>query len=757
MFCIIQKRLSITDGLFCVLNYQIVGIKPDKLSFYEEYYNLLKLLANFIAMRIDQQTLKDLEFDRIRMYLSNYCKSEKARSNAKKIKPLNSPEDLKREFAVLKEIQEIHHRDDVNFPHASSQDIDHALKVLRVENGVLILEELVRVYKLCIGTEELIRFAKKHKEELPNVFIACQHIDRVDNIIKIIKSILNKRMEIDDKASKDLEKIRRQLKSYQTDIDKNFDSAIKRYRKLDFLDAHPETFIDNKRLLTVVSAHKSKVKGRVRGVSAKGNLSYIEPFENIDLNKRYEQLIIEEKNELFKILQAITFELREEKKNLDAFERLLSRFDLYNAKVLMADEYAGIIPKTSNKKGFYWEDALHPILYKTNKDLGVTTIGQNFELHEKQRFLVISGPNAGGKSITLKTVGLLQVMYQAALFVPVKDVSEFCWFDQLMSDIGDNQSIENQLSTYSYRLSRMKFFLDKLDHNSLVLLDEFGSGSDPELGGALAEVFYEEMYDRKCFAVINTHYTNIKILTSKKEEAINAFMLFDTKELKPLFKLSVGQPGSSFTFEVARINGIQDNLIKRAQGKVSEHKVNLDQLAIDLQREKSEFNKANKLQNIATKETNELTKKYEEKLQDLYEKTNQQHRFFEQKSKFLKAGKKLFDLIRKHKGDETNKELNEAMKKYIAVEKKRALETTDAVVLDKTIKEVLVEKPSAPKPRRTKGPTIPQKKKAKVGSRVKIPGYNRTGEVQSIKGNSAEVLIGNFKVKAKLVDLEVFT
>lgn len=710
-------------------------------------------------MQVDNQTLKDLEFDTIREFLSNHCKSEKAKKNALRIKPFKNFEDAKKEFSVLREIQFIYMRQDLSFPHPSSQDIDHALKVLRIENGVLILEELVRVYNLCLGTLDLIRFSKKHRELIPNVYEACAHIESVEKVIKIIKSVLNKRLDIDDKASPDLAKIRKQLNSYKIEIDKNFDSALKRYRKAEYLDSHPETFLDGKRLLSVVSAHKSKVKGRTVSMSSKGNLSYIEPLENIDLNKRYEQLVIEEKNEIFKILQEITFQLRDEKRNLEAFERLLSRFDMFNAKVLLAEEYNGLIPKSSTKKGFYWEEAFHPILLKKNKELGLNTIAQDFELNEGQRFLVISGPNAGGKSITLKTVGLLQVMYQSGLFVPVKDVSEFSWFEKLMSDIGDNQSIENQLSTYSYRLSRMQFFLMNLNQNSLVLLDEFGSGSDPELGGALAEVFYEEMYDRKCFAVINTHYTNIKILTSKKDEAVNAFMLFDTKELKPLFKLSVGQPGSSFTFEVARINGIDDELIKRAQGKVSDTKVNLDQLAIDLQKEKSEFNKANKLQTKATKESNQLIRKYEEKLQDLYEKTNKQHRFFEQQGKYLKAGKKLFDLIRKHKGDETNKELNEAMKRFIAIEKKRALEIENAVVLEKKLEAVEIEKPKKVKPRKA---VLPQnqevkKKPVKVGSRVKIPGYNKTGEVISIKGNNVEVLIGNFNIKAKLKDLEVFS
>ncbi len=505
---------------------------------------------------IDEQSIEDLEFDALRGFLANYCKSEKAKVNAGRIKPLESLIDVKNEFSILEEIQAVYLHDDISFPHASSEDIDHALKVLRVENGVLILDELVRVFKLCLGTESLIKFAKKHKENYPKVYEACIHIDSVEELLKIIRSVLNKKLEIDNNASSDLAKIRAQLKSHQKAINSNFESALRQYKKEDFLDVTEETYLDGRRLLVVISTHKRKVKGKVQGVSSKGAFNYIEPNINIPLNKELDQLRIDESNEVFKILQTITFELRGEKRNLEAFERLLIRFDLYNAKVQFAETYNGVIPKMNAVKKMYWEEAFHPILLLKNNELNLPTIGQDFDLKKEKRFLVISGPNAGGKSITLKTVGLLQIMFQSGLFVPVKDVSEFCWFNNILSDIGDNQSIDNQLSTYSYRLSRMKLFLNVVNEDSLILLDEFGSGSDPDLGGALAEVFYEELYDKNCFAVINTHYTNIKILTSKKEEATNAFMLFDADELKPLYKLSVGQPGSSFTFEVAELNGI---------------------------------------------------------------------------------------------------------------------------------------------------------------------------------------------------------
>ncbi len=707
-------------------------------------------------MLIDEQTIKDLEFDVLRSFLADECKSEKAKVNAARIKPFSSLADAQNEFAILKEIKSVYESDEISFPHASSEDIDHALKVLRVENGVLTIEELVRVFQLCLGTDNLIRFAKKHRENYPNVWDSCEHINRVQALIKIIKSILNKHMELDDKASPELFKIRKQIKSHKIEIDKNFNRALRQYNQDDLLDSTEETFLDNRRLLIVVSAHKKKVKGKIYGVSGKGNLSYVEPGVNIGLNKRLDKLFLEESNEIFKILQEITFLLRGEKNNLQAFERLLIRFDLYNAKVRFAQSYNGIIPKVNSTSKMYWDTAYHPVLLLKNNELGFETIGQDFELKQSQRFLVISGPNAGGKSITLKTVGLLQLMFQSGLFVSVKETSEFCWFDTILSDIGDNQSIENQLSTYSYRLSRMGLFLDKINDSSLVLLDEFGSGSDPELGGALAEVFYEELYNRNTFAVINTHYTNIKILTSKKEEAVNAFMLFDSKKLRPLYKLSVGQPGSSFTFEVARLNGIGDDLINRAQAKVSDLKINLDNLVLDLQKEKSEFSKANKIQNKVIQESKKLIDQYDAKLIDLYEKSHQQHRFFDQQSKFLKVGKKVFDFIGKHQNDETNKELNDAVKKFVAIEKKRVINQNKAPVLDENLKAPKIQKPQkkniTPKVDEFKPKSI---KLIETGSRVRILGHAKTGVVKKIKGKQAEVLVGNFMVRIKLADLDL--
>jgi len=321
-----------------------------------------------------------------------------------------------------------------------------------------------------------------------------------------------------------------------------------------------------------------------------------------------------------------------------------------------------------------------------NEFVCIASFWQGPNVSPDDRFLVISGPNAGCKSVTLKTVGLLQVMLQSGLLIPVSEGSIGGWFDSIISDIGDNQSIENQLSTYSYRLKRMAYFLKTVDANTLLLLDEFGSGSDPELGGALAEVFYEELYQKEAFAVITTHYTNIKILTSTLPKAVNACMLFDTKKLSPLYQLSVGQPGSSFTFEVAEFNAIDRSIITKAKAKVSDNKLKIDALTVALQKEKSKFKKINSEQFTANAKANREIKAYEKKLAVLNEKAKRQTQFFEQQNKFVTIGKKIFELIKKHKHHKTNKILNEAIRKLVAIEKAKVVVKKKPVELNQKLK-----------------------------------------------------------------------
>jgi DNA mismatch repair protein MutS2 len=534
------------------------------------------------------------------------------------------------------------------------------------------------------------------------------------------------------------------------------------------LDDIGETFLDEKRLLAVQSGQVKQVDGKQVGASSKGHIIYVEPATNVRLNQHQAQLRNEEKAEIFKILADLTDQLRSRKKDLEAFQRLLVRFDLYNAKVLFAKSYAGIIPKITDNKEFEWFNARHPLLYLEHQSTQEKTIGQDLYLSPKQRFLVISGPNAGGKSITLKTVGLVQMMFQSGLLVPLDLNSSCCWFDEVLSDIGDNQSIQDQLSTYSYRLKRMKYFLDSVNENTLLLLDEFGSGSDPELGGALAEVFFEQLYQKKCFAVITTHYANIKIITSELEEAINACMLFDTEKLNPLYRLSVGQPGSSFTFEVAALNGIDPQLVEAAKGKVSQSKLTIDELTAALQKEKSELKKLTAELQRKSIAANKTQNEYSEKLEKLQQKAEQQSAYLEQQAKYFSVGKRVFDYIKKYEKQETNKALNEAVKRLVGKEKSKITALKKAQADAKKKKEIKaallmeqeIKAPDLPKSKQKKGKekqnviVEPKKQKVfKVGDFAQLKSTGQRGTITDISGNKATLEVGNFLITTKLSEL----
>ncbi len=714
-------------------------------------------------MNFDQQSNKDLEFDVVCELLSTFCKSQKAKANAMRLSFFDGPDQLEKEFELLTEIQTIHNDDRLSFPHPNAEDIDTALNILRIENGVLILSELVKVYSLCQGTKLLIDFARNQKENYPVIYKACEHITGIKDVLKIITEVLDtKKLDIKDDATPRLLAIRRKMKANKSEINKNFEKALRRCKQDELLGDSEESYLENRRLLAVLSQYKKRVPGKIYGVSAKGTYTYIEPQESVFLNKEQEQLRMDESNEIFMILEQVTLNLRSEKNHLKAFQRLLIRFDLLSAKVLFAKTYNGIRPSLNKAKRMHWNNAIHPLLYLQNQTQNVDTIGQEMELNEEGRFLVISGPNAGGKSITLKTAGLLQMMFQCGLFLSMDENSSCTWFNQIFSDIGDNQSIENQLSTYSYRLNRMNFFLENANAETLLLLDEFGSGSDPELGGAIAEVFYMELYEKQCYAVITTHYTNIKILTSSLDAATNACMLFDTKKLEPLFQLSIGQPGSSFTFEVAQHNGIPVELIEKAKAKVSENKLQVDALTVSLQKEKSKFKKINSEQYRSQNKAKKALREYGAKLEKLQSKSDRINLYIEQQNKFVTIGKKFYEILGKFKRHKTNKATMEALKKLASIEKSKILDADKPVVLAKNLKS-----PELPYQSKKKAPSAKEiaevkkkederlKKALQVGEKIKLKNQKSLGILLEVNGKKLTVQLGNFIIKTTVSEVEI--
>ena len=567
-------------------------------------------------------------------------------------------------------------------------------------------------------------------------------------IIEQIDQVFDRNGQIKDDASTELFDIRARIRVLRNQINKNFDKELRRYNKDKVLAETLETFVNERRVLTVLSTFKRKVPGNIHGSSKTGSLTFIEPLVNVPLNNELEFLFDDERKEIHRILQALTALMVQYRPLIGAYQILLTRIDFLNAKCKLALEMEAVLPAINQHPSFQLKQAYHPLLRKANSAAGKSTFAQNVSLLQKSRMLVISGPNAGGKSITLKTIGLLQLMLQAGLLVPVAPDSQMCFFKQIYSDIGDNQSIENELSTYSYRLQRMKFFLGRANAQTLLLLDEFGTGSDPELGAALAEVFFEQMYALKSFAVITTHYSNIKLKADELPQAFNGCMLFNEKDLSPLYQFSSGQPGSSFTFEVAQLNGISKELIKEAKLRLDQQKVRLDKLLSSLQKERNQLLAQNKRLEEAAKAAEKAGQQHEQEIQKLVHKQTQVTQVQESSQRQLQAGKKMLAFIEKFNVSSRKKDINttlfQELTQYLRLEKSK-----------QTIKK------KAPLPAPTQKPTKKEVQRAekyeqeriKVGTQVQLIQTNRIGIVEEMKGKQLTVIFGQARIKVSLEKL----
>lgn len=696
----------------------------------------------------DHQTLHDLEFTTIQAWLSDFGIGPTAQQRLGNLQPYTDVAKIKLELQKLHEFHTIR-TDGESFPGLDFQELLKEIKLLPIRNAVLEQEGFVRISRASELVNAILVFFDKRESEFPNLNELLFEVYHTTEIIELIDNVFDRRGKIKDDASPMLYSIRQKINSVRNQINKNFDKEMRKLVKEGILADTREAFVNERRVLTVVSTHKRKISGSVVGSSKTGSLTFIEPQINIELNNELELLTDDERKEIFRILQALTRDIANFSPLINGYQNLLVELDFINAKTRLALDLNCNLPGLSDEPRIELIEAFHPILWKNNRQLNKKTLPQNLIMDKFSRMLVISGPNAGGKSITLKTVGLIQLMLQSGLLVPVHPNSNLGFFQSILTDIGDNQSIENELSTYSYRLKRMKYFLEVANRKTLLLLDEFGTGSDPDLGGALAEVFFEQLYNKKCFGVITTHYGNIKLKADRLKNAVNGCMLFNTETLEPLYRFSIGQPGSSFTFEVAQINGIPLDLIEEAKTKIDEHKVNMDRLLSELQREKTYLERLNKEHIEAQRLAEEARQSYTEKRLKLEEKIANQTASMERNNRYVNAGKKLQLFIdrfqTKTKSKAANQPLLEEVKKYLAVEK--------AKIEEIKLAEKLKAEVNAPKPKKAK-PTKPQedpyqRDKIKVGSTVKMIETKQSGTVEEISGVTITVTFGFMRLKVE--------
>lgn len=713
-------------------------------------------------MQISEDTLKELEFQKIIDEIIPFCYSEKSKDLVAQLKPLKK-EKIKESLHCVNEYLGSFSNENY-IPFREYDDIETELKMLLIENFTLEARSFQKIRNLSQLVNSLIVHFEKFKDYFPTLHKNLSHIEYTKEIILMVNKIFNRFGEVKNDATVTLQNIREHIQIVRKTIQENFDKTVTHFSQTGVLDEIRESVIDDQRVLAVKSSFKKSVKGRVLGFSKTGSICFILPESVIQPNVRLMELINQEKKEIEKILFNLTQQMVEFYPLLEKYQHYIYKLDVIQAKARYAEALDAVLPEITDQAEVHLINAYHPILFLTNKKEKKTTIPQTLTLDKNIRIICISGPNAGGKSITLKTVGLLQLMIQSGILIPVHPKSKVGFFNKILTDIGDNQSIENQLSTYSSRLRKMQQIIKQADAHTLLLIDEFGTGSDPELGGALAEAFLEYFYHKKSFGIITTHYTNIKLKIEELSHTKNASMLFNEKTLQPIYKLEVGQVGSSFTFEVAEKNKIPKEIIQIAKQKIEKDKVNLDKTIVRLQQEKYQVEKLkgdlNKQIDHSEEKKRQLTdtiNNYKQKLinfQKLYDeetKLNQLGQKFEKYIDAYSSGKKKRDIIK-----DFTKILEQEKYKKTQVTEVEKIQTKKQRNKVKTElkKEEIKKQLEETKAEEVRTTADRAKKWMKEGKRVRIKGSSSVATIDKIEGETAFLNYGLFTTKISVYEIE---
>jgi len=713
-------------------------------------------------VNINQADLNELEFPELLSEIAPFAFSPKTADKIMELRPMAIDEaeiSLKKTSEFLSSFES-----STAVPFDEYEDIEEELKLMLIENFRLENKSFIRIKTITEQIGKLQRFFPQLSELFPTLLEEIKDLEFRKEIVDKIDKVFNRFGDVKTEASPILKTLRTEIQHARKTIDENFNRALFNYGQSDFLDDIKESIIEDQRVLAVKSGFKKRVPGRVLGISKTGSITFVQPESVVKHYFKLKENQEEEKKEIDKILRKLTAEIAEFQPQLSDYQSYIFDLDLIRAKAKFAELVNGVLPKINRHQTLRLREAFHPLLWIRNKAEKKEIFSQTISLTEHNRIVCISGPNAGGKSITLKTVGLLQLMIQSGILVPCHPKSEMFFFEKIMTDIGDNQSIENHLSTYSSRLKKMSGMIKEADGKSLLLIDEFGTGSDPELGGALAESFLEFFYDKKSFGIITTHYTNIKIVVENLPAATNAAMLFDENSLEPLYKLEVGQAGSSFTFEVAEKNRIPRFIINSAKKKVEHDIVNLDKTIVKLQQEKFEVEKIKS--DLSEKRDSVEDKR--DSLQKLNEQLQQKlHNFqklYEDEHRKLQFGNKIETFIDSYVKGKSRKDVVKDFVKILEQEKYRKLgidkdESKRLQVIKRKITQQLKKEDVQEKIVET-NEKLEEKRVAeraiwmKVGQRVRIKGSTSVGTIEEIKKNKVSVNYGTFKTSIDSSELE---
>ncbi len=688
-----------------------------------------------------ESALVQLEFEKVKELLALHCRTEFAKAKANSLRIHTRKEFIDTELQQTHEYRLLQQHG-LAFPNDFVLNLSKELKLLGIPGATLKGEHFLQIKKLADNTGNIFRWMdNERRSAYPALAKVIDNTYYEKVINELIDEILDETGNVKDTASEELERIRMSLYRKRNELRRLFDKIVSKLNKQGYLAEIEESFMNGRRVLAVFAEQKRMIKGVLHGESDSRKTTFIEPEETTELNNEIFSLEHEESREVYRILRQLTQKLSVYAPLLKTWHDVAGEYDFIAAKAKFAGEYGGNYPSVTDRAHVQLVNAYHPLLFLYNTRNNKPTIPVNLSLNDKQRILVISGPNAGGKTVTLKTVGLLQLMLQSGLLVPVHPDSEMGIFKQLMIHIGDTQSLEFELSTYSSHLKNMKHFMENANGKTLFFIDELGSGSDPNLGGAFAEVIMEELAHKHSFGIVTTHYLNLKVMANKVPGIINGAMQFDEKNLLPMYKLIVGKPGSSYTFSIAERIGLEKRLINKARTLVDEDHFTLDKLLNrteqDLQKidkEKYELQKLLKENERLKKEMQVVMDK--ERHRQEVERLKHQNKIAEDKFAYLK------DMERRLKA--------------MVIEWRKA-EDKDKVV--KMISALLFnqkEKITAEKQQKK----LEEKfdvigGEVKVGDKVKMKNNRSTGIVKEIKGKKAVLQVGVVPITVDIKDVLV--
>ncbi|WP_432711966.1 endonuclease MutS2 [Pedobacter sp.] len=675
-------------------------------------------------MLYPENCLERLGFNEVRALINKNCLSPMGQQMVAKMQVMTKYDQINKFLRQTKEFKSILENQEPLQINAFF-DIKYLADKIRAEGSYLVEDELYQMYTSLQTVFSVIRFFDERKEVYPNLEALFEHLPVEKNILKKIEVVLDPKGKIKPNASPTLQQLLADIAKAEQEVRKRMDSIYKQAVGNNWVADGSLTIRDGRICIPILAENKRKLKGFIHDESASGQTVYMEPEEVFTLNNKLRDLEFDKRREIIKILIALTTELRPFTPLILSYHGFLTKLDFVRAKALFAIEVEADMPVLVKEAKTKLVNARHPLLMLSFKEDKKTVVPLNMQIHETLRILLVSGPNAGGKSVCMKTVGLLQLMIQSGLLIPVHESSEVGIFDQIFADIGDDQSIESDLSTYSAHLTKMRYFVAHATPKSLVLIDEFGTGTDPQFGGPMAEAVLEVLNNKKVRGVITTHYSNLKLFAGNTPGLENASMLFDNDKMKPLYVLEIGKPGSSYAFEIAQNIGLQPEVLKLAREKTGTNQNRIDTLLVDLEREKKQIydtkihlsTQQNKVKNLVAE--NEKLKLY------------------------LEENRKILIKEAKLEAQAIIKNANKLVENTIAEIKENQADKVATKQLRQTLQKVLVQ--NQVKEEKKVEPVVALNTPIQVGDWVKLNNSETTGQVLEINRDNLVVALGELR------------